>query len=122
MHVVVPLRRRADFDRVFETAQAVAEELVERHPDELTTAFRKNRREGRLFVDVLRNRWAQTAVAPYAVRPRPGAPVATPLRWEEVEALEAADQFRIRDIRDRLDRGGDPWAGITAAAGRLPTL
>jgi bifunctional non-homologous end joining protein LigD len=122
MHVVVPLRRTADFARVFEVAQAVAEELVQRNPDELTTAFRKSRREGRLFVDVLRNRWAQTAVAPYAVRPRPGAPVATPVRWEEVERLASADRFRLRDVLERLDRTGDPWERIAAAAGRLPRV
>jgi len=121
LHVVVPLRRRAGFDQVFEAARAVAEELARRHPDELTTAFRKNRREGRLFVDVLRNRWAQTAVAPYAVRPRPGGPVATPVRWEEVEGLESADHFRLHDVLDRLDRDGDPWERIAAAAGRLPS-
>ena len=81
IHVVVPLTRRYGFEAVRDAALAVATELVERRPRELTTQFYKEKREGRLFVDVNRNGNAATAVPAYAVRPKPGAPVATPLRW-----------------------------------------
>ena len=99
-----------------------AGELVARRPDDLTTAFRKQERGGRLFVDVLRTRWAQTTVAPYAVRARPGAPVAVPLRWEELEdgGLPRAGALTLRDVPDRLGRDGDPWHDIAKAAGTLP--
>jgi bifunctional non-homologous end joining protein LigD len=122
VHVVVPLRRRYGFDRVEDAARAVAAELVARRPDELTTEFRKEQRRGRLFVDVLRTRWAQTTVAPYAVRARPGAPVAAPLRWEELEdgGLSRAGELTIRDVPGRLEREGDPWRDIAKAAGSLP--
>lgn len=123
IHVVVAIRRRYDYERVRDAALAVAEALVERHPDELTTAFRKEKRGGRLFVDVNRNGWAMTTVPPYAVRPRPGAPVATPLRWEEVEdARLTPGRWTLHDVRERLDRDGDAWADITQAAGPLPAL
>jgi bifunctional non-homologous end joining protein LigD len=123
VHVVVPLRRTHDFDRVQESARAIAAELVARRPQELTTEFRKATRAGRLFVDVLRTRWAHTTVAPYAVRARPGAPVAAPLRWEELERgdVRSARAFGLREVPGRLERNGDPWAQIPRAAGRLPS-
>jgi bifunctional non-homologous end joining protein LigD len=123
IHVVVPLRRRHGFDGVQEPARAIAAELVARRPQELTTEFRKDARAGRLFVDVLRTRWAHTTVAPYAVRARPGAPVATPVRWEELEggSVRSARAFTLREVPERLERDGDPWAQIARAAGRLPS-
>jgi bifunctional non-homologous end joining protein LigD len=124
VHVVVPLRRVHGFDRVQEVARAVADELVARRPAELTTEFRKQERHGRLFVDVLRTRWAQTTVAPYAVRARPGAPVAAPLRWEELEddGLPSAGALTMRDVPDRLAREGDPWSALPRAGGSLPDV
>jgi bifunctional non-homologous end joining protein LigD len=124
VHVVVPLRRVHGFDRVHEAARAVAGELVARRPGELTTEFRKQERHGRLFVDVLRTRWAQTTVAPYAVRARPGAPVAAPVRWEELEdgGLPRAGALSMRDVPGRLAREGDPWHDIARAGGSLPDV
>ncbi len=124
MHVVVPLRRRHGFDAVLDAAQAVAAALVATAPDELTTEFRKAKRGDRLFVDVLRNRWAQTVAAPYAPRARPLAPVAMPVRWEELEtgSVRSAAQWPVPAARERLEAEGDAWAGLQAAAGRLPRV
>jgi bifunctional non-homologous end joining protein LigD len=106
---------------VRDAALEIAEALIERSPDDLTTAFRKEKREGRLFVDVNRNGRAQTAVPAYAVRPRPGAPVATPLRWDELEDRGLRpDGWTLRTVRDRLERDGEPWAAIARSAGALP--
>jgi len=113
IHVVAPLRRTAPHDDVRERAREIAEELAARHPDRLTTAWRKVKREGRILIDTARNTYAQTTVAPYAVRARPGAPVATPLRWEEVEDPRLrADSFTLATVPARLERDGDPWAAI----------
>jgi bifunctional non-homologous end joining protein LigD len=121
IHVVVAIRRRYAYGAVRDAALAVANALVERNPGALTTEFYKEKREGRLFVDVNRNGRAQTAVPAYAVRPRPGAPVATPLRWEELDdAGLRPDGFGMRAALARLERAGDPWAGIAGAAGALP--
>lgn len=79
LHVVVPLDGRQDFDDVREFARAVADVLAAAHPDRLTTAARKKDRGDRLYLDIQRNAYAQTAVAPLTVRARPGAPVATPI-------------------------------------------
>lgn len=123
IHVVAPLRRTADHDRVRAAAGAIAEEIAARAPGDLTTHWRKERREGRILVDVARNTYAQTAVAPYAVRARPGAPVATPLRWEELgDDNLRADRWTLRTVGARLDGGGDPWAEIRRAARTLPAM
>jgi bifunctional non-homologous end joining protein LigD len=113
IHVVAPLRRTADHDHVRERAREISEELAGRRPDRLTTAWRKNKRGGRILIDTARNTYAQTTVAPYAVRAKPGAPVATPLRWEELEdARLRADSFTLATLPARLERDGDSWAAI----------
>jgi len=112
LHVVTPLRRTADFDEVRAFTREVAEALVAEDPDRLTIEQRRNRRGERIFVDIGRNAYGQHAVAPYAVRPRPNAPVATPLRWEELDDEDLDPQgWTIRTIGARLADGGDPWAG-----------
>jgi bifunctional non-homologous end joining protein LigD len=114
LHVHVALNRRADFDAVREFAHQAAEVLARRHPDAITTEQRKDKRGPRIYADVMRNAYAQTVVASYAVRARAGAPVATPLNWAEVEDenLKPA-QFTMATVRARLDGGADPWADFT---------
>ena len=117
IHVWTPIQRRADFDHVKEFADELAELLANRDPDTLTTEFRKEKREGRILVDVLRNRYAQTVVPPYAVRPRAGAPVATPIEWSELsDSKLRPDGWTVRTVLRRLRRKGDPWAGIQGEA------
>src|SRR5919201_5411556 len=120
VHVVVALQRRYSFGQVRDAAVAVAEELVSRRPKDLTIEFYKRKREGRLFVDVNRNAYAATAVPPYGVRARPGAPVATPLDWDELSDRRLTPPRR--GIRTVLDRDPDVWAGIRRAAGSLPEV
>jgi bifunctional non-homologous end joining protein LigD len=123
LHVVAPLRRRNDSDRVRAVAGALAEEVAEQLPDELTTSWRKAGRGGRVLVDAARNTYAQTAVAPYAVRAKPGAPVATPLAWDELDDPDLyARRWTLATVPERLEARGDPWEGIAAAAGSLPRL
>jgi bifunctional non-homologous end joining protein LigD len=117
IHVWSPLRRRAHVDDVKELARRAAQVLAEQRPGELTTEFRKNKREGRILVDVLRNGYAQTAVPPYAVRPRRGAPVATPIDWDELsDSRLRPDRWTVRSVLRRLAAKGDPWAGMQAHA------
>jgi bifunctional non-homologous end joining protein LigD len=120
IHVVVALQRRYAFGAVRDAALAVAEELVRRRPKDLTTEFYKRKRGGRLFVDVNRNAYAATAVPPYGVRPLAGAPVATPLAWDELSDRRlSAQRWTIRTV---LDRDPDVWSAIRGAAGGLPKL
>ncbi len=109
-HVVVPLQRRADFDEVRAFARELGQLAEMRAPEMFTAEQRKAKREGKILIDVLRNAYAHTAVAPYAVRARPGAPVATPLRREELsDSGTRPDRWTLRDVPERLARDGDPW-------------
>jgi bifunctional non-homologous end joining protein LigD len=122
LHVVAPLRRRHHADRVRARAGELADELVRDEPGAgLTTFWRKEKRGGRVLLDTARNTYGQTTVAPYAVRALPGAPVATPLAWEELEDAELHPRrWTLRTLPERLTAGGDPWAGIAKAAAELP--
>ncbi|MFJ5773009.1 non-homologous end-joining DNA ligase [Streptomyces sp. NPDC093094] len=110
VHVVVPLNGRHDVDEVRDFARAVADLLVSRHPDRLTTAARRKDRGDRLYLDVQRNAYAQTAVAPYTVRALPGAPVATPLTWDRLTDQEVT--ARSWTVANAVEQARtDPWAG-----------
>ena len=94
--------------------------LAGRYPERLTTETRKDQRKGRLFLDYLRNAYAQTAVPPYAVRPLPGAPVAAPLDWDELDDPELDSQsYSIKNIFRRLGQKDDPWKGMQRHARSL---
>ncbi|MDA8086215.1 MAG: hypothetical protein M0Z75_05890 [Nitrospiraceae bacterium] len=112
LHVVVPLDRQADFRETRDFAARIAELCAEMAPEHFTAEFVKRKREGRLFIDTYRNAYAQTAVAPYAVRAKSGAPVAAPVDWQEVEDRRfklSASKYTIKNIFARLGRRGDPW-------------
>jgi bifunctional non-homologous end joining protein LigD len=118
LHVIAPLDDGATFHEVGELAVRIGALLCRRHPELLTMEFYKKDRRGRLFVDVMRNGIGATLVAPYSLRGRPGAPVSAPIAWNELDdpAL-CADGIRLRDLRARLDRRGDPWHALRARAG-----
>lgn len=117
LHVVVPLDRSQDFDTVRKFARDCAEIVAGRHPERLTTAMRKEQREGRLFLDYLRNAYAQNSVAPYAVRALPGAPVATPLDWQELDDSSLhARTYTMGNIFRRLGQKEDPWRDMMGHA------
>jgi bifunctional non-homologous end joining protein LigD len=117
LHVMVPLDRKQDFDFVREFAQDVARVLAHRHPKRLTVEPRKNKRRGRLFLDTARNSYAQHAVAPYSVRAIEGAPIATPLGWDEVgDSKLNAQCFNMKNIFQRINRKSDPWKNLYRSA------
>ncbi len=111
LHVTLPLDGAMAFDEVREVARRMAVVVARRHPDEVTTQQRKDRRRGRVFLDYLRNAYAQTVVAPYALRALPGAPVATPIDWDELD--DAGPQtYTMRNIFHRLGQKDDPWKNM----------
>jgi bifunctional non-homologous end joining protein LigD len=123
LHVVIPLRPAASWESVREFARALAEDVARAAPQLYLTNASKSARDGRIFLDYLRNGRGATAVCSYSVRNRPGTPVATPLSWEELPRVRAADQFRFSNIRRRLSSlRADPWEDIGAVRQRLPRL
>lgn len=120
LHVVTPIKGDNDFDTVRQFARDVAEVVADDDPKHRTIEMRKANRKDRVYLDVMRNAYAQTAVAPYSVRARRGAPVATPLEWEELGRRGLrADRFTIRDVPKRLAESGDPWADLQRRARSL---
>ncbi|HEY4277118.1 MAG TPA: non-homologous end-joining DNA ligase [Conexibacter sp.] len=121
LHVTVPLRRGPDFDAVRGWARELAQQLVERDPRRFTLEARKARREAPILLDIMRNSYAQHAVAPYGVRARAGAAVAMPLHWDELDDPGLApDRWTIHTARDRIAEHGDAWRGFASHARGLP--
>lgn len=121
LHVVVPLQGKQDFDQARAFALGLAGDLAQRHADQLTVEHRKKKRGDRVFVDCMRNAYGQTAVAPYSLRARPGAPCATPLSWAEALAGDMKpDRYGLKNIFRRLGRKEDPWKGMGRHAVVLP--
>jgi bifunctional non-homologous end joining protein LigD len=114
-HVVVPLQPGPDVEVVKVFAFELAALVAARDPANLTVEWRKAKRQGRLLLDTGRNGYAQTAVAPYSVRPRPDAPVATPIDWAELGRAEPRS-WTVANLRRRLARKPDPWAAMADQA------
>jgi bifunctional non-homologous end joining protein LigD len=111
LHIVVPLDRSSAFDEVKAFARDCAMLVAHERSSEVTVEVRKNSRKGRLYLDWTRNAYGAHVVAPYTVRARPGAPVAVPLRWEELDQGGFHPQtYSLRDGIERA-RAADPWGG-----------
>ena len=121
LHVVTPIEPKWGFHQAFEAAKLVAQPFVESHPSVLTLQIKKDYRAGRVLLDIYRNRPSQTIVSAYSARGLPGAPVSTPLHWEELESLESSRAFNLANVPQRVIERGDPWEAIAAYATPIHT-
>lgn len=113
LHVVAPIARRTGWDELKSFAKSLAYAMTHDAPKKYVATSTKSRRTGRIYVDYLRNSRGATAVASYSSRARAGAPVAVPLRWNELEGLAAGDTYNIRSVPTRLSSlRSDPWEGF----------
>lgn len=116
LHVVVPLEPEAGWDEVKAFAHGVARAHARDDRRRLTVNMSKAKRYGRIFIDYLRNARGSTAIASYSTRARPGAPVAVPLRWDELRPEVTSDRYHAENLRRRLGAlGSDPWDDFEAA-------
>ncbi len=123
LHVVVPITVGPAFEEVHIFADYVAQRLAAGDPDNLTTEFVKQKRQGRLYLDVNRNAYAQTVVAPYSVRARPSAPIAAPVAWSDVESdALRPDGVTIRNVWEWLRGRDDPWTRMHTSSRPLPPV
>ena len=121
LHVVAPLVPQADWAAAHAYAKGVAEAMANARPDQYIATASKVARDHRIFVDYLRNSRGATAVAPYSTRARVGAPVSTPVAWEELRHDLRGDVFKVADVRARLSRlAADPWAAFFKLEQSLP--
>lgn len=110
LHIVVPLDATSDFGTSREFGKSIGEMLINKHPGLFTFERLIDKREGRIYFDVQRNAYAQTAIAPYSLRPTATAPVATPLSWSELRDKKIHSRsFHIKNITIRLSSSSDPW-------------
>lgn len=123
LHVVVPFRRGPDWDTVKRFCESFADAMVALHPLQYIATAGKAQRKGRIFIDWLRNARGATSVCNWSLRARAGAPVAMPLRWEELGRVRSGAAF---DMKKALRRAGslkaDPWEGFATTRQRLPRL
>jgi bifunctional non-homologous end joining protein LigD len=111
IHVLVPIARRHGFDETYEFAELLSRKLEAEHPGELTTEWLKRKRSG-VLVDHRQNGWGKTIASAYSVRPKPGASVSTPLRWEELDGRLDYRRLGMAAARERLERHGDLFAPV----------
>jgi bifunctional non-homologous end joining protein LigD len=118
IHVLVPIARRATYEQTYAFAERVARGLEERHPGLVTTEWLKRKREG-VLVDHRQNARGKTIASVYSVRPKPGAPVSTPLRWDELTENATPRRFGMREALERVERHGDLFAPVLAGGQAL---
>lgn len=109
IHIVLNLKRRADWDEVKGFAAGFAEQVAALDPKRFVANMSKAKRKGRIFIDYLRNGRGATAIAPYSTRAKPTAPIAAPVSWDELKTIPEASAFKMKDMRARLEEP-DPWA------------
>lgn len=110
LHVVAPLTPKADWKTVKTFTKAMADSMAAGSPDRYVSTIAKSKRQGRILVDYLRNQWNATAVAAFSTRARAGAPVSTPLAWDELATIPAANAFTTTNLPARLAAlRADPW-------------
>lgn len=123
IHLVVPLKPTVEWDQVKPFCKTLADELAKRRPEHYTTNMRKVERKGRIFIDYLRNGRGASAVAPYSVRAREGAPVSMPITWNELNKSSSGADFTLKKALQHLKkRRRDPWASFDADRVDLRTI
>jgi len=111
IHVVAPITRRSTFEDTYAFAEQASRLLESRHPGLVTTEWLKKKREG-VLVDHRQNGWGKTIASAYSVRPKPGAPVSTPLRWDELRSGIKPGDFTMKVALDRVAKHGDLFAAV----------
>jgi bifunctional non-homologous end joining protein LigD len=114
LHVIVPLAARNKWAEVKSFAASIGEEMEADAPEAYVATMSRAKRTGRIFIDYFRNDYTATAIADYAVRARPGTPVAVPIDWRELEGLESPDQFTMKDVLQRLKKKSSPGSNVKA--------
>lgn len=121
LHLVMPIEPNWTFEDVFEAAKGIVQPFVEKNSSRTTLHIQKEYRKGRVLIDIYRIRPGQTTVAAYSVRGLPGAPVSTPLTWDELEQTNRSVEWNLQTVPKKVLSTGDPWETMAAFATELHT-
>ena len=121
IHLLVPLIPKYSYEDVFEALQDLVKPFVKKHSGSTTLQIKKDARGGKILIDIYRNRSSQTIIAAYSLRGRDGAPVSTPIEWDDLTHLESSSEFNIKTVPRKLAENGDPWENMGAYAAVLHT-
>jgi bifunctional non-homologous end joining protein LigD len=121
LHIVTPIEPKWSVEKIFEVSKLVAQPFVASHSTALTLQLKKDLRKGKVLLDIYRNRQSQTTIAAYSLRGSPGAPVSTPVSWEELEALDTPSAFNLQSVPERVTSVGDPWEAMAGYATAIHT-
>jgi bifunctional non-homologous end joining protein LigD len=118
MHILVPIERRYTYDDTREFSEIVARAIARAHHGLATNEWSKSKRRG-VLIDSNQNGEGKTIASAYSVRPRPGAPVSTPLRWDEVNERLDPLSFTMEVVLDRIEKHGDLFEGVLTTRQRI---
>lgn len=121
LHIVVPIQRRYEWDDMLHFSKIFVQYITAKYPADYIDVMNKSKRKGKIFIDYLRNNRGSTAIAPYSIRARENAPVATPLGWDELTPKIKSASFTINNLEKRLKQlTSDPWQDFFSLKQKLP--
>ena len=113
LHVVAPLTRRITWDQLKHYSHRLAMEIAQAHPSRFVATMSKAKRKEKIYIDYLRNSFGATSIATYGTRALPGAPVSTPVSWDELSFISGSQFFTLTTLPHRLQTlRADPWKGF----------
>jgi bifunctional non-homologous end joining protein LigD len=122
LHLYVPIQPQGGWSQAKELARGMAEALVHQDPKKFIATMSKAKRRGKVYIDYLRTTRGSTCVAPYSTRARQGAPVSTPLTWDELADGPGPDEYTVENFSERLaGLKSDPWEGFFQVQQELPS-
>jgi bifunctional non-homologous end joining protein LigD len=118
-HIMIPIKPELEFEKVRDFALRITALIEIGNPQRFTTQIRKEKRKGKVFLDINRNANAQLAVMPYSLRAIDKAPIATPLEWKELTPGQDSQKYHIKNITKRIKEKGDVWKGFEKKRGSV---
>ncbi|CAM5627855.1 Multifunctional non-homologous end joining protein LigD [Mycolicibacterium aubagnense] len=120
IHVVVPVKKKIGWRQFHQACSDISSRIAATAPETFTTTMGAENRKKRIFIDFHRNARSHTAAAPYTLRGRPHMPASTPLEWNDLESIDAAEDLNYSSLPGLLAASGDPWADMDDFAQELP--
>jgi len=121
IHLFIPIEPVYDYDTMFDAVEQIGKDFVKMYSADITLKIQKEARQGKLLLDIYRNRSSQTIIAPYSVRGREGAPVSMPLTWEKLSITNDPIEYNLRNVFELVKNEGDSWEGFSSYGAFLHT-